>query len=131
MRKIHILTACCLAAMLGSACSSPSGPPADRIVYRTSSGVGPSLDSMNGEVLLAVAPASPAGDISEKQRIEFHERWGQRERFVPPKEPSEPPPRLEKDYSYLWWAIPLTLAAGYGIYRTKRHYDRHDYHYHY
>lgn len=131
MRKIQILTAFCLAAMLGSACSTPSGPPADRIVYRTSPGVAPPIDAMDRDALRPVAPASPEGDISEQQRIEFHERWGRRERWIPPQDPSEPPPRVERDSSYLWYAVPLTLALGYGIYRTKRHYDRHDHHYHY
>ena len=128
MRRAPTKTTTMALTLVLAACSTPSGPPADRIVYRTSEAPAPALEPV--DPLRDAAPPAPADDIPESERIDFHERWGGQQNYVPPFDrphrPRPAPQRAESGTSYLWFAIPLALAAGYGIYRAKRHYDDHD-----
>ena len=106
------------------ACSSPSGPPADRIVYRTEEAPAPRLDD-------ATTPGRPMPQnpqaleaMSEGERM----AWFQTNGLYPyPWYPSPDGQNLgyvhkPTDYSWIGPAI-LTAGALYGLYRLKRHYD--------
>jgi hypothetical protein len=122
MRRTIVL-ALILAGALG-ACSSPSGPPADRVVYRTEEAAAPSLDESR-------TPGEPMPDHSRRlEEMSEAERmaWFQAHGLYPyPWYPS--PDGQSLGYVHQptdWgWVAPTILTAGalYGMYRLYRHYD--------
>lgn len=128
----------CLIALLPvlmvAGCRS-AGAPADRIVYALNHDVEIRAD---GRIAPDVAPnasadAPPSSELTEAQRrIWFDERREAR-RDIPIADNGPHPaprPRTRTIYvhdrpSHAAWAIPLTLGIGYGLYRWKRHGDRH------
>jgi hypothetical protein len=122
MRR-SLVPALILAGALG-ACSSPSGPPADRTVYRVEEAPPPRLDE-------ATTPGQPmAHKMPKVEEMTEAERmaWFQTHGIYP--YPWYPAPDGQS-LGYVheptdWgWVLPTILTAGalYGLYRAKRHYD--------
>ncbi len=124
MRPTTFLSIVLTAALLG--CASPSGPPADRIVYRTSETPAPRLDEHAASTAKhQPAPRVPAmNDMTEGERV----AWFQSQGIYP--YPWVPSP-TDQTLGYVAiptdtsWILPTVLAAGaiYGLYRVKRHND--------
>ena len=103
------------------ACSSPSGPPADRIVYRTSDAPAPRLDD---QVAVSKPQLPPLDEMTDGERIAWFQSHG-----VYPY-PWVPSPK-DQTLGYVVtptdtsWILPAILAAGalWGLYRVKRHND--------
>jgi hypothetical protein len=120
MRLTTILSIAFAGALL--ACSSSSGPPADRIVYRTSDAPAPSIDAMESTRTRQQVPQ--LNDMTEGERIAWFQSHGV---YPYPWYPS----RDDQTLGYVHtptdtgWILPTILAAGalYGLYRVKRHND--------
>ncbi len=131
-RLISTLVPAAALAFAASGCTSPSGPPADRIVYRTEEAPSPALDSWPASQATPAPGPTPAtthgprppGEMSEGER----RAWFQSQGIYPyPWYPTSEGQNLgyvhqPTDYS---WVAPVLLTAGalYGLYRLKRHYD--------
>ncbi len=119
MRTTTFLSIALTGALL--ACSSPSGPPADRVVYRTSEAPAPRLDEHDAS---AVSQRPLMNDMTEGERV----AWFQSQGIYP--YPWVPSP-TDQSLGYIVtptdtsWILPTILAAGaiYGLYRVKRHND--------
>ncbi len=116
------------------ACSSPSGAPADRVVYRTSEARAPTLGAMaqpdrtpsNRTQSQPFRPSQSTrvGEMTEAERIAWFESHGA---YPHPYSPSSE----RQSLGYVnqptdWgWVVPAIVTAGaiYGAYRVKRHND--------
>lgn len=118
-----LVPALILAGALG-ACSSPSGPPADRIVYRTEEAPPPALDEATTPGRPMMQPPRQLQEMSEAERMAWFQTHGA---YPYPWYPSPEGQNLgyvhtPTDWSWVGPAI-LTAGALYGLYRLKRHYD--------
>jgi hypothetical protein len=131
MQRTAILVTLALAL---SACRSV-GVPADRIVYSATDVESPPLEPVDR--LDDRAPAEVPGGLTEPERRRWLDAHPDAHRHVP--RPDAEPIHTYREQSSVdddrevdaaWWAVPLVVGAGYGLYRWSRHYDHHRHHHH-
>ena len=112
-----------------AACSSPSGPPADRIVYRTEEAPPPRLDDATTPGTPMPQRAQPAQmrqleEMSEGERMAWFQAHGlyPYQWYPTPEGQNLGYVHTPTDYG---WVLPVVLSAAalYGVYRLNRHYD--------
>jgi hypothetical protein len=127
MRTTTFLSIFLTGALL--ACSSPSGPPADRIVYETSEAAATPLDAMAASQK-EQQPRQPAGvkvaDMTEGERIAWFERHGtypgQRHSHSGNHDQTLGYVDDTTAWDYIWPGL-LIAGAAWGLYEIKRHND--------
>ena len=123
MRITPILSLALAGALL--ACSSPSGPPADRFVYQTSEAPMASLDTMSEAQRTQQPVVPPANDMTEGERIAWfqsHGTWPHPYYPGPGEQSLGYVPPTTSAWDYIWPAL-LIGGAAWGLYEIKRHND--------
>ena len=121
MRNAFLLGA--LAVVFGG-CASASHPATD-VLYRTSGDSPPLLDPADR---FDSNTPPPANDLRESERLEWYRQnysWSQPPELEALQERVVYRDRYVERPWYESWALPFTLAIGYGIYRSRRHRDHH------
>lgn len=120
MNRNRCLLTLALIALAG--CKS-HGPPADRILYRTSDAPSPPLEPAADRFERKAVPA-PKNDIPESERIRWHrENDSDRGRYIPPYD--RPDPIVHVEGPPVWdYVVPALFigAIGWGVYHGYDHY---------